>query len=184
MEMAVLILTIVLSAISAGLATYCLNVCKERLSFRAKKAEEAYCAAELLEARLTRFFESRYSLVESGLHPAFSEDSESVGDVFVRLKMLVGFYFPALASSFSCAASAAATSYRSLKAFDAAVDGAERQRQVNQLDATVVDMKDALNALKNAILAAGCEEQTVGSFRLFRRPAKSGNGQRVLAVPA
>jgi hypothetical protein len=184
MEMAVLLLTIVLSAISAGLATYCLNVCKERLSFRAKKAEEAYCAAELLEARLTRFFESRYELVETGLHPTFSEDTESVGDVFVRLKMLVGFYFPALSLSFSRAASAAATSYRSLKAFDAAIDGGERQSQVSQLDAAVVEMKDALNALKNAILAAGCEEQAVGSFTLFRRSAKSVNGQRILTVSA
>lgn len=182
MDMAVLVLTILLSTISAGVATYCLNVCKERLSFRARKAEEAYCAAELLESQFTRFFESRYSLVETGPHPAYAEDMENIGDVFVRLKMLVGFYFPALSSSFSCAASAAATSYRSLKAFDAAVDSEERQRQVSVLDTAVAELKDALNALKNAILAAGCEEQAVRVP--FRRPAKSATGQRILTVSA
>jgi hypothetical protein len=184
MELAVLLLTVVLSAISAGVATYRLNVCKERLSFRAKKAEEAYCAAELLESKLTRFFESRYSLVDTGQGQVFAEDMDSIGDVFVRLKMLIGFYFPTLSASFSRAASAAGTSYQSLKAFDNAATREERQRQANLLDTTVVDLKDALEFLKGDILAAGCNEQAGGSFRLFRRPGKSMNARRVLAVPA
>ncbi len=184
MEVAVLLLTIILSAVSAGLATYRLNVCKERLSFRAKKAEEAYCAAEMLESKLTSFFEGRYSLLGISSQTPISEEMESVGECFAKLKMLIGFYFPALGSSFFQATSATATAYRSLKAFETAIDGKERQQQAQLLDATVVDLKDALDALKNNILAVGCKDQEMRPFTFFQRPAKPTNGKRILAVPA
>ena len=63
MEFALLLLTILLSATCAGLVTHRLNISKERLSFRVRKAEDVYCTAEQLEDVLNNFFADSYSLV-------------------------------------------------------------------------------------------------------------------------
>ncbi len=186
MEFALLLLTILLSATCAGLVTHRLNVCKERISFRAMKAEEIYCVAEKLEGILSDYFANNYSLIDEYLQGEIevsAEVAEAVGQHFSRLKMLTGFYFPTLRSSLSRVTSAASSSYAALHAYHkASRDGKEQLAQI--LDTSVVDLKDAFEAMKTNILIVGEREQVGSKLALFKRQPKAVGASRVLTVAA
>jgi len=184
MEAWVLSITVVLSTASAALATYRLNIGKERLSFRARKAEEVYCTTEMLDARLSTFFERRYSLLANGGLDQSVQERSIIGADIAKLKMLVGFYFVGLSGSLSRTISAAGTSFRCLDAFERAADPAQRDYLMQELDATVVDLKDALEALKQKILEHGSNEDPTRPFKMFRKARKAVPARRIMEVPA
>jgi hypothetical protein len=184
MEIAFLLLTILLSAACAGLVTHRLNICKERLTFRAAKAEELYCVADRLENGLTSFFASSYSLI-SGYADSDLESAQAteIGQHLSRLRMLVGFYFPALRTSLARVIAAASTSYATLENYRAA-EKQEKEQAGQTLDTSVAELRDALDAMKSNILTAGEREITPARRKLFKQHRVQGSASRVMSIAA
>lgn len=185
MEAAFLLLTVLLSSAAAGCATYRLNVSKERLWFTGRKAEELYCVVEALERELSNLFGSRYSLLGDDRRASGpeKEDLQRAGAHFVTAKMLVGFYFPSLSSALARAIAAVTTAHASLRTWEEA-GKAERDHHLITLDNAVTELKDALEALKAAVIEKGRLAYVGSSFALAWRSTKARNAGRVLQVPA
>lgn len=184
MEIALLLLTILLNAGCAGLVTHRLNISKERLSFKAAKAEEIYCVTDQLECALTHVFASSYSLIDGHNHHESevpSETTEAIGHDFSRLKMLIGFYFPALRSSLAHVTSATSSSYAMLHAYQKAAKQ-EKEQAAQILDTSVVDLKDAFDAMKANILDVGEQEQAAAKLLFFRRRAERSATGRIISL--
>ncbi len=184
MEFALLLLTILLSATCAGLVTHRLNISKERLSFRVRKAEDVYCTAEQLEDVLNNFFADSYSLVNHCLpreNEADAKIGEAVGQHFSRLKMLIGFYFPGLRPSLSRVTSAAASAYGALQAYNKA-PREEKEPLAEILDVSVVEMKEAFEAMKENILTVGAKEHVGRRLVFLNRSQKAMRSSRVMPV--
>ncbi len=185
MELAFMLITVVVSAVMAGLVTYKVNQSKESQCFVGKKAEELYCAAEAIDRELSRFFGDRYSLVGPGRPSATpGEDAlQRAGMKLVNAKMLVGFYFPALSPALARTIAAVATAHAGLRLWESA--GASGGGDlVVRLDKDIVGLKDALEAFKAAIIACGRAVNERAAFPALRRPAKPTIEGRVLRVAA
>jgi hypothetical protein len=185
MDTAYLVLTVVLSAIAAGCSTYYLNVSKDRLWFKHRKAEELYCTVQSLDRELSSFFGTRYSLMGDNT-PSSGPEKEALrraGEHLVTAKMLIGFYFPSISSALARTIAAVASAHQSLKALEAA-HTEDRQKLLAVLDNAVVMLKDALEGLEASIIDIDRPEATRGSPMLFRRPTKQINAGRILRVAA
>ncbi len=185
MEAAFLVLTVLLSSAAAGCATYRLNVSKEQLWFTGRKAEELYCVVEALERELSNLFGSRYSLLgdERRASGPQREDLQKAGAHFVTAKMLVGFYFPTLAPALARALAAVTTAHAGLGTWEEAAK-AERDRHLIGLDNAVTELKDALEALKAAVIEKGRLAHLGSPFARLWPPAMASHAGRVLQVPA
>lgn len=184
MEFALLLLTILLSATCAGLVTHRLNISKERLSFRVRKAEDVYCTAEQLEEILNNFFADSYSLINYCLareNDVGPEVTEAVARHFSRLKMLIGFYFPSLRPGLSRVTSAASSAYATLQAYKKA-PSEEKESLAQILDVAVVEMKEAFEAMKENILAVGETEHNGLRLAFLKRSQKTLPSSRVMPV--
>jgi hypothetical protein len=185
MELAFMLITIIVSAVMAGLVTYKMNQSKESQCFIGKKAEDLYCSAESIDRELSRFFGDRYSIVEAGRRGAGGgEDAlQRAGLKLVNAKMLVGFYFPALSPALARTIAAVTTAHASLRRWEAAAAPAGDALLVG-LDKDIVALKDALEAFKAAIIDNGRSASQQASFAPFRRPAKPMVEGRVLRIAA
>jgi hypothetical protein len=173
MTPAILILKVFMSGIAAGVATYWLNISKERLLFLGQKSEELYRTLEAVDFELSCFYSKRYSLVGGSPGTAGAENMQRAKAHFATVRMLIGLYFPALTTALSRACAAASTAQRSLEALEVALE-AEPRHLINELDVSVCEMKDSFDALKGAVLAAG----RAANQRKFFAP----NARRVLQV--
>ena len=185
MELALMFITIIISAVMAGLVSYKVNESKENKCFVGRKAEELYCHAESIDRELSRFFGDRYTLVDSSQRQvgASNEALHNAGVTLISAKMLVGFYFPSLAPSLARTIAAVATAHGALKLWERA--GANtRDDLVVALDRDVVALKDALESFKAAIIESGRAAGQPAPFVVFRRPAKPAIEGRVLRVAA
>jgi hypothetical protein len=184
-ELALMFITIIISAVMAGLVSYKVNESREGKCFIGKKAEELYCHAEAIDRELSRFFGDRYVLVDSarrGVAPG-DEALHHAGLLLVNAKMLVGFYFPALAPALARTIAAVATAHGSLRLWERA--GAEaRDDLLIALDRDVAALKDALESLKAAIIESGRASGQPAPFVVFRRPSKPALEGRILRVAA
>jgi len=169
------------SAIAAALATYYLNISKERLWFLGQKSEELYCTVEALDCELSYFY-AKYSLVGETQQAVSREGLHRASAYFATSRMLVGLYFPALSHDLTRARAAAATAQRSLETLQGGASESGRIVLAETLDDSVCDLKDALDALKAAILTKGRIANNRKFFALsWRSPATSE--RRVLRVP-
>jgi hypothetical protein len=183
MTPAILILTVLTSAIAAGVVTYCLNISKERLLFIGRKSEELYCVVEALDFELSRFYGLRYSLVGGARRPGDIENLHRANADFATTRMLIGLYFPALWPHLARASAAAATAQSSLEALEDAPQSG-RAPEIEGLDASVCELKDALDGLKTAILTAGHIANKRKFFALSSRSSEAISERRVLQVRA
>ena len=183
MTPAILILTVLTSAIAAGAVTYFLNVSKERLFFIGRKSEDLYCTVEALDAEISSFYAKRYALVGSSDHPAGSENLHRANGHFATARMLVGLYFPALSLDLARAGAAAATAQRSLDTLEHAAE-ANPGHLLEALDAAVCDLKDSLDALKSAILTRGPAGKGRALFGPSKQRQDEAHVRRVLQVQA
>ncbi|MBV8472278.1 MAG: hypothetical protein JO255_16585, partial [Alphaproteobacteria bacterium] len=128
MELVLLFVTIIVSAIMAGLVSYKVNEFRDGKHFIGAKAEELYCNAEAIDRELSRFFGDRYALIGSAHRAAGAGDEalDKAGAVLVKAKMLVGFYFPSLAPALARTIAAVATAHGALTRWERARAGAAR----------------------------------------------------------
>jgi hypothetical protein len=181
-----MLLTALLSAAGAGVSTFYLNASKDAMTFWGKKAEELYTEAELVDRTLSRYFEEGYSFVQKPTQgSSFDEKAlENAGGHFASIKMLVGFYYPALTSPLTRAISATATAHRMLRGACSAQQQ-DRDALLESLDSAVCEVKDALEALKDGILKEGRILSSGKFSALLWRPLKpTSAGGRILNVPA
>lgn len=177
--------TIIISAIMAGIVSYKVNESKDGKCFLGKKAEELYCHAEAIDRELSRFFGERYALFDSAWRNEGMGDEalHNAGAILVNAKMLVGFYFPPLAHALARTIAAVATAHGALKVLERAEAGS-RDDFVIALDRDVAALKDALESFKAAIIENGRAAGRPAPFVVFRRPAKRLVDGRVLRVAA
>jgi len=185
MELAFMLITVIVSAVMAGLVTYKINESRESHCFIGKKAEELYCSAESIDRELSRFFGDRYSITGSGRPSATSgEDAlQRAGMKLVNAKMLVGFYFPTLSPALARTIAAVTTAHASLRLWESAGASGGGDLLVG-LDKDIVALKDALEAFKAAIIEQGRAASDRMPFPAFRRPVKPMIEGRVLRVAA
>jgi hypothetical protein len=185
MELAFMLITVIVSAVMAGMVTYKINESRESQCFIGKKAEELYCSAESIDRELSRFFGDRYCLVRPGRPSATPCDDalQRAGMRLVNAKMLVGFYFPALSPALARTIAAVTTAHGSLRRWESA-DAAGGDDLVVGLDKDIAALKDALEAFKAAIIEQGRAANDRPAFPAFRRPAKPMIEGRVLRVAA
>jgi hypothetical protein len=181
MTPAILVLTVLASAIAAGVATYCLNISKERLLFVARKSEELFCTIEALDHELSCFYGARYSLVDAARCTTGIEHLQQANACFATARMLVGLYFPMLMPDLARANAAAATAWRSLETLESAPEP-HRRALLEALDASVCDLKDALDALKSATLVTGRATNQRALFAFSSGSAAKAKSRRVLQV--
>ncbi len=185
MELAVMLVTIIVSAAMAGLVTYGINESREARGFIGKKAEELYCCAESIDRELSRFFGERYSLIDSARRQADrgNDALQTAGMKLVNAKMLVGFYFPSLSPALARAIAAVTTAHASLRLWEkAGASGGDDL--LAGLDKDIVVLKDALDAFKAAIIENGRAVNHRPAFAAWRRPAKPTIEGRALRVAA
>jgi len=185
MELTIMLSTIIVSSIAAGLVTYKINESKENQCFIGKKAEELYCSAESIDRELSRFFEARYSISGS-----VQRNAEAGNDAWqtariklVNAKMLVGFYFPSLSPGLARTAAAVTTAHTSLRVWEKAGSSGDDNLLIG-LDKDIVALKDALESFKAAIIETGRTANSRRPFAVFQRPAKPMHEGRVLRVAA
>ncbi len=185
MEPAFMLVTIIVSAAMAGLATYAINESREARGFAGTKAEELYCCAESIDRELSRFFGERYSLIDSDRRKADcgNDALQAAGMKLVNAKMLVGFYFPSLSPALARTIAAVTTAHASLRLWEKAGASGGDDLLVG-LDKDIVVLKDALEAFKAAIIENGRAAADRLVFAAFRRPAKPTIEGRVLRVAA
>lgn len=186
MQVALLFVTTIVSALTAGCAAYLLNISRDRLWFTANKAEELYCVVDLLELELSKVFARSYSLIENSRAPREkrASDFQGAGIHFASARMLVGFYFPLLSATLARSLAAANSAHAALQSCDDA-SAADRESRVVVLDNAVIELKDALEAFKANVVECGRKAQLEGLFALLSRPAPpQRNAGRVMRVRA
>lgn len=185
METAYLVLTVLLSAIAAGYSSYCLNVSKDRLWFKRRKAEELYCTVQSLDRELSSFFGTRYSLMGDNTRGSEPERDalRRAGEHLVNAKMLIGFYFPHISPALARTIAAAASAHRSLKSLEA-TETEDRQQLLAVLDNAVAMLKDSLEGLEASVIDIHRPTAKRGPREFFRRPTEQVNTGRILRVAA
>lgn len=186
MQLALLFVTTIVSALAAGCAAYLLNISRDRLWFTANKAEELYCIVDLLERELSKVFARSYSLIDSRRTPTETRgnDFQGAGIHFASARMLVGFYFPLLSPTLARSIAAATSAHAALQSCDDA-SAADRESRIVALDNAVIELKDALEAFKANVVECGRKAQLEGLFALLWRPAPpKRNAGRVMRVRA
>jgi hypothetical protein len=181
MTPAIMILTVLSSAIAAGAATYYLNISKERLLFVGQKSEELYRTIEALDFELSCFYGKCYSLVGEARRAAGTEHLHGAKAYFAATRMLVGLYFPALMTALTRASAAAATAERCLETLEDAPESG-RRHLLEALDTSVCELKDALDALKAAILTTGRSANERKFFALSWRSMERVRERTILQV--
>jgi hypothetical protein len=180
MEAVALVLTIVLSTACAGGVTYSLHASRDRLFFFRVKAEELYRAIDALDCELSEYFARRYSLLDRrAQHPP--NDVEALSNpLFVVVKMMIGFYFPALAAALARMLAAAESATYALLRCDGAPD-VQREDLVLVLDEAVSELRDALHALKQTLIAHQTKRPNLAAMLTFGSKSLGVSG-RVLQV--
>jgi hypothetical protein len=185
MILASLFMTIILSAVAAAMITFRINESRESKHFIGKKAEELYCSAEAVDRELSRYFGDRYSILGFNQRGAGLETDalQRAGAKLVEAKMLVGFYFPALSSTLARTIAAATTAHASLRAWERS-DEVVSDELLVRLDKDIVDLKDALESFKGAIIDDGRGLNRPTRRAIFKRQERLAMESRVLRVVA
>jgi hypothetical protein len=182
MTIVVVLLVSLLSAVSAGLSTYYLNFSREIAAIGTKKAEELYLELEEFDRSVAFFFDNCYSLLDGSLAPmkAHKEKLFVAGEHLAKMRMLIGFYFPRLAKPLARMIAATATAHRKFSEVQKA-PVEDRLALLRGADAAVCEVKDAIDALKTAILSAENRQASLPrvGFARGRKPTP-----RVLGVAA
>lgn len=178
-----ILLTVIMSGIAAGFAAYFITISKERLWFFGRKTEELYCTVEAVDCELSSFYSQCLLLGE--IQP--TRDRQALARAkayFATLQMLIGLYFPTLSHDLARATAAAATAQRSLEVLDRGVSESGRIALAEALDDAVCNLKDALEALKAAILSKAQLAHKRKFLSLWSRSRTATPKGRVLQVHA
>jgi hypothetical protein len=152
MEATALLLTIVLSAVAAGVASYSLNYSRDRLHFRRLKAEELYSAVEKLDHELNRFFGRSYSLCTNTISRFADSDDLPPNSLFASVHMLTRFYFPTLSANLMRVFAAAETASERLARCRSANE-VDLEEGLLLLDGAVSELRLGFRDFKGAIVA-------------------------------
>jgi len=136
-----------------------------------------------LDFELTCFYSRRYSLIGDAQRPVGTAELQRANGHFATARMLVGLYFPALGPDLARASAAAATALRSLEILEEAPE-ADHMHLIESLDSSVCDLKDALDALKTAILGMGRIANKRKFFAFSWQSPQSTSKRRVLQIHA
>ncbi len=167
MEITTLLLTVVLSAVAAGSASYSLNFSRDKLYFRRMKAEELYAAVEKLDHELTRFFEQSYSLYDDAAPSAAERAGPLANSLFVSVHMLTRFYFPSLSPSLNRLSAAAETASQRLTNWRSASE-LDAENLLLLLDGAVSELKHATDDFKRAIIGHQARGRGLASMLGFK----------------
>jgi hypothetical protein len=153
MSLSLSILQILACAATAATTTYLIVESRERRQFFSTKAEELYTLVETVDRDLTDYFAHSYSLIAEGhsYRPHTEFEWSKLMQESAKLRMLVGFYFPSLWPQVKTCDAAVSTTADALQRFQ---NNQGDESALLTLDNLVVDMKDALDALKHAVVVA------------------------------
>jgi hypothetical protein len=167
METTALLLTVVLSAVAAGSASYSLNFSRDKLYFRRMKAEELYAAVEKLDHELTQFFEQSYSLYNNWAQSSAEKADPLANSPFASVHMLTRFYFPSLSPSLHRAFGAAETASQCLTNWRSASE-LDAENLLLLLDGAVSELKHAFHDFKRAIIGHQAKGSGLASMLGFK----------------
>jgi len=182
MSLSLAILQIVACAATAAMTTYLIVESREQRQFFSAKAEDLYALVETVDRDLTDYFAQSYSLVAEGhsyrRHTEFAW-SKLMQDS-AKLRMLVGFYFASLWPQVKRCDAAISTTVDALQRFE---NNPGDESALVTLDNLVVDMKDAFDALKHAVVVAHRDGRG-HPLGLRRRPDAAAPQNRALRAAA
>jgi hypothetical protein len=153
MSLSLSILQILACAATAATTSYLIMESREQRQFFSAKAEELYTLVEAVDRDLTDYFAQSYSLVAEG-HSYRSHTEFAWSKLMqesAKLRMLVGFYFPSLWPEVKRSDAAVSTTVDALQHFQ---NNQADENALVTLDNLVVEMRDALDALKHAVVVA------------------------------
>ena len=179
MSLSIAMLEIVACAATAATTTYLIVESRERRQFLYSKAEELYTLVEAADAEMTEYFAEAYpAFADNKPAPPRAEASLArARQCATKIRMLVGFYFPAVRAPLKATDNAAAAA---LTASRACGIGDADENALLRLDHDVIEMKDSYEALKYAVVSAHRD----GRGRLFslRRPMSTAPETRSLRM--
>jgi hypothetical protein len=153
MSLSLSILQILACAATAATTTYLIVESRERRQFFSSKAEELYTLVESVDRDLTDYFAHSYSLVAGGhsYRPQTEFAWSKLMQDSAKLRMLVGFYFPSLWPDVKKCEAFVSSTADELQHFQ---DNRGDESALLTLDNLVAEMKEALDALKHAVIVA------------------------------
>ena len=153
MSISLALLQLVASVATAATATYLIVESRERRQFLSAKAEDLYTAVETVDRGLSDFFGQAYTLICDGrpLRPSTDFAWSKLQQEQAKVRMLVSFYFPTLWPEVKRGDAGVATAVAALAEYEL---HHPEESALLALDHVVLDMKDALEALKHAVVVA------------------------------
>jgi mannose-1-phosphate guanylyltransferase len=153
MSISLALLQLVAAVATAATATYLIVESREKRQFLSTKAEELYTAVETVDRSLVEFFGQAYALICEGraLRPSTDYAWSLLQQEQAKVHMLVSFYFPTLWTELKRGDAGVATAMAALVEFE---QRHPEESALLALDHLVHDMKDALEALKHAVVLA------------------------------
>jgi hypothetical protein len=147
------ILAVLVCAAAAGVTALAVFERREARNHAASRAEELYALVEGFDQCLAAYFAMCSSTVAQGRDCAPLEEAgwlEMMRES-VRARTLVSFYFPALWPQMTCADAAISQAAATLRRYEADFRDEAAARSVER---SLAELKDAMESLKGAIVAA------------------------------
>jgi hypothetical protein len=136
---------------TAGVTSYLILQGRDQRQFASAKAEELYTLVETFDQGLIAHFAQACSLIAEGRAYSASGDAgwTRLTRESARARMLVSFYFPALWPQVRRADASVAASIGALQRFQ---DGRQDDDAVLQLEQSLIDVRETMEALKHAVV--------------------------------
>lgn len=167
----------------SAVATYAINISRERLWLLSQKTEEIYFKSDELCYQLMFFFQNRYDLVQQTTFPREPQDIRALNRQLSELNVLVGLYLPALEGPLSAVLAAASSAFHWLGVAETC-EIADKEHALHSLDFSVSETRTAFERLKKEALKVGSVDRIGRVSDLLLHGARRERAQRILAVSA
>jgi hypothetical protein len=168
---------------ASTIASYAVNVSRERLWLRSKKTEDIYFKADELGHQLSFFFKSRYDLVQLKTSPRESQDIRALNRQLSELNVLVGLYLPALGGSLSAVLAATSSAFHWLGIAETSTE-VDKEHAFHSLDFAVCEIKSAVDNFKKQALCVGSVDGVGKIYDLVLNYRRRVQANRILAHSA
>jgi hypothetical protein len=166
---------------SSAIVTYYINISRERLWIRSKKAEEIYRNTEEIDFKFSQCFGQNYNLIQTAVCKDKSENIFVINSTLVDLNVLVGLYFPSMCGHLSVLVGSVSTAFHWLEVAEA-TDEANIEHALQSLDLAVASAKDAFNQFKTNVLSVGSVGRIGISSNFLPKRRAGAQPHRVVSV--
>lgn len=169
----------VATIIAAALVSAYVNVSRERLWLRAKKAEDLYRAVEDAQASMATAFAAKLDLAKGRPPQSFAQEAIIRG--LTDVKVAVALYFPEVRRELACVDAGARTLVAALHSIETYETNGVHD-QICNLDDAICNLRDAFEMLKGAVLRAAEIKESWVAQRLRRAPLTSHDSTAALRL--